>query len=157
MSISASEMAAALLSGARMRDPERMRAVFEAYLASWRAGDPAARAALFAPDAVVEDPVGGPVLRGLTAVRAFWAEAEGAGYAFDPRLEMFIPCGAEALVRFVMRMVKDGQPTMAMTIHECLGFDEQHRLVSLRAFWTQGSITQIEDVRLPVDHSVGYM
>ncbi|SMH37508.1 nuclear transport factor 2 family protein [Azospirillum agricola] len=157
MSTSASEMAAALLHGTRAGDPARMRAVFEAYLGSWRAGDPEARAALFVSDAVVEDPVGGPVLRGMTAVRRFWADAEGAGYAFDPRLELFIPCGSEALARFVMRMTKDGQPPVAMTIHEVLGFDGQHRLTSLRAFWTQESIAQLDEVRMPDDYSLGYM
>lgn len=140
MASNAAELAASLASQGAKRDPARMRAVFEAYLASWRDGDQDARAALFAPDAAVEDPVGSPAHRGIAAVRAFWSMAESGGYAFDPRLELFVPGGSECLVRFVMRMARAGEPAVDLTIHEVVAFDEQCRIIALRAFWAPESI-----------------
>lgn len=136
MSVNAEEMAHALLAAAPGPDPARMRAVCDAYLASWRDGDADARAALFAEDVVVEDPVGSPALQGLEAVRAFWRLAEGNGYAFDPRMDLFIACGPEVLMRFEMEMKRPGETPLVLTIHEVIVFDAGCRIRALRAFFS---------------------
>lgn len=136
MAASAEEMAQAMLAAAQGPDPALMRDVCDAYLASWREGDPDARAALFAADAVVEDPVGSPAIVGLDAVRAFWRQAEGNGYAFDPRLDLFIACGPEVLMRFEMVMERPGEPALVLTIHEVVVFDAACRIRALRAFFS---------------------
>lgn len=136
MSVNAEEMARALLAAAPGPDPARMRAVCDAYLASWRDGDADARAALFVEDVVVEDPVGSPALQGLEAVRAFWRVAEGNGYAFDPRMDLFIACGPEVLMRFEMEMKRPGETPLVLTIHEVIVFDAGCRIRALRAFFS---------------------
>lgn len=143
MSADATTLAAAMLEGTAALAPARMRAIFEAYLESWRRTDPDGRAALFSDDAVIEDPVGAPAHAGMAAMRAFWAVGDGSGYAFDPRLELFVPGGAECLVRFVLRMTKDGEVPLDFTIHEVLRFDADYRILSLRAFWGAESVTPV--------------
>ncbi|TWB18401.1 MULTISPECIES: nuclear transport factor 2 family protein [Nitrospirillum] len=141
MSADARDLAQAMTRSTVAQDPARQRRTVEAYLASWRDGDAAARASLFAGDAVVEDPVGGPLHRGLDAIRAFWAMAEQGGYRFAPVLEVFVPGGREALIRFSMGMEKAGAPVERLTVHEVVAFDDTYRITSLRAFWTMDAFT----------------
>lgn len=136
---SPSEIAGALLEGAVRLDPQKMRSQFEAYLASWRAADVEARSRLFAHDAVVEDPVGSAPLVGIVAIGGFWAGATAHGYTFEPKLELFVPGGDEALARFVMEMRKPSEPVYALTIHEVVAFDSDYHIVALRAFYSAES------------------
>jgi steroid delta-isomerase len=55
---------------------EHMERAARAYLASYLNGDLEGRAALFAPDAVFEDPVGTPPLRGMEQIMPFWRMAQ---------------------------------------------------------------------------------
>ena len=147
MTSNASLLGTALLEQAAAFDHARMLEVFNAYLATWRDRDPSARAELFAPDAVVEDPVGAPPLCGMEAVKAFWQLGDGSGSRFEPRLELFVPGGSECLVRFVMRMIKEGEPTVELTVHETLRFDSHYRIAALRAFWSQDSFRVVSAER----------
>ena len=54
-----------------MPDPKKMEAAVHAYVAAFEAGSADQAAALFAPDATVEDPVGTPQRRGREAIHAF--------------------------------------------------------------------------------------
>ncbi len=148
MTSNATALGNALLQQAPAADHARMLEVFTAYLATWRDRDPGARAELFAPDAVVEDPVGAPPLYGIEAMRAFWRHGDGSGCRFEPRLELFVPGGSECLARFVMRMHKDGEPTVELTVHEVLCFDPSYRIAALRAFWSQDSFRMLP-ARMP--------
>lgn len=56
-----------------MATAEQMSAAVSAYVAAFDKGDPDAVVALFAEDAVVEDPIGSPPHVGLTDIRAFYA------------------------------------------------------------------------------------
>lgn len=56
-------------------DPDRIRAAVRSYAAAVSAGDAASVAAMFAGDAVVEDPVGQPPLVGRGAIRDFFDHA----------------------------------------------------------------------------------
>lgn len=49
------------------------------YVAAFEAGDADAAAALFAEDAVIEDPVGSPPICGIDAIRAFYRAAMATG------------------------------------------------------------------------------
>jgi steroid Delta-isomerase len=140
-----SEIAEALLGAAVGLDPARMHAAFSAYLASWRDGDVEARANLFAPNAIVEDPVGGAPLIGIAAIREFWAAAGAHGFLFQPKLELFVPGGSEAVARFVMEMRKPPEPVYALTIHEVVAFAPDYRITSLRAFYAPDSFAPPAD------------
>ena len=139
-SLAAQEQAANLLSQTSHLEPARCQAVFQAYLDSWRARDIDARAALMATDVSIADPVGAPVLQGIAAARQFWEGAQAGGAEFDPRLELFIPAGNEALVRFVMSIATPGQPVITLTIHEVVTFDEALKITSIKAYWNESSM-----------------
>lgn len=62
-----------------MASTEQMTAAVEAYVAAFDKGDPDAAAALFAEDAVVEDPIGSPPHVGQAAIRAFYAASMQTG------------------------------------------------------------------------------
>lgn len=143
MTTSAADMATSLLAAAEGLDPHHMRVVVEAYLASWRDGDAEARAALFTEDAMIEDPVGSAPLCGLAAIREFWRHAEAAGYAFAPSLEVFIPGGREALIRFEMGMSRPGEAPQVLTIHEVIRFADDYLITSLRAFFSADSFRSL--------------
>ena len=62
-----------------MVSPEQMSAAVQAYVAAFDKGDPDAAAAIFAEDAVVEDPIGSPPHVGQAAIRAFYATSMKTG------------------------------------------------------------------------------
>lgn len=62
-----------------MVSPEQMSAAVQAYVAAFDQGDPDAAAAIFAEDAVVEDPIGSPPHAGQAAIRAFYAASMKTG------------------------------------------------------------------------------
>lgn len=62
-----------------MASPEQITAAVLAYVSAFDQGDPDAAAALFAEDAVVEDPIGSPPHVGQAAIRAFYAASIQTG------------------------------------------------------------------------------
>ena len=62
-----------------MATPEQMLAAVHAYVAAFDAGDPEMAVAIFAEDAVVEDPVGSPLKRGHDEIRAFYVASMATG------------------------------------------------------------------------------
>ena len=119
---------------------ERMRAVMEAYLETWRRNDPEGRFRLFVDEPVVEDPVGTPPYRGRDNVLAFWKQAAWPGVTFDATLHKFITCGREALAHFTIRLVGGGRPSMSIEVHETVRFADDGRIAELRAYWNQDNL-----------------
>jgi steroid delta-isomerase len=60
-----------------MPDPDHIRRVFEQYCETQSRNDAAATIALFAPDAVVRDPIDGPELEGRDKIHEFFAGGAG--------------------------------------------------------------------------------
>jgi steroid Delta-isomerase len=64
--------------------PEHIQSVFEQYAAAWSRLDMDAVIGLFSSDAVVHDPVDGPALEGVEAIRAYFSR--GLGFVRAVRL-----------------------------------------------------------------------
>lgn len=62
-----------------MPDPEKMIAAVHAYVAAFEAASVDQIAALFTPLGTVEDPVGGKLVSGIEAIRAFYEKATSNG------------------------------------------------------------------------------
>jgi steroid delta-isomerase len=109
--------------------------VFEQYAAAWSKQDVDAVAALFAPDAVVHDPVDGPGVEGREKIRAFFADF-GA-----PILAMRVagPVHISADCRHAAaRMDADARLGDDLTHVEALDvftFDEEGRIQTMNAYW----------------------
>jgi len=121
--------------------PEQITTAVNSYLDSWRNGDSQARAALFADNAVVEDPVGAPVIEGKTALLAFWQRTDAYPTKFEPTLENILVCGNEAMVRFSMHIDVVGVASGTLHILENFKLDKSGKIMKLRAFWDENSVS----------------
>ena len=101
----------------------RIDAAARAYLDSYAKGDIDGRAALFADNVVVEEPVGGAPMNGKAAVLAFWRATADAGWRTENTLERIVVCGDEALMVFTARMSTPGEGEASMKVFENLAFD----------------------------------
>ncbi|MET0270471.1 MAG: nuclear transport factor 2 family protein [Sphingomonas sp.] len=118
-----------------MPNPEKMIAAVEGYVAAFAAGDPDAAAALYAEDAVVEDPIGSPPQHGRAAIRAFYAESMKTG----ARLKLEGPirlAGDYAVFPFSVNLHYEGSDKRIDVI-DTFRFDENDLVVEMRAFWGQ--------------------
>jgi steroid delta-isomerase len=111
-----------------------IREVIEAYRAAAAATDVDAYLALFADDAVMQDPVPSPPLEGTDAIREFMANAFSLVETIDIAPEDVIVCGDEAVMVSTMRSV---MPTATMQLHlvHHWTFDVEGRIRKMRVFW----------------------
>ena len=89
-----------------MTQPDLQAAIvdrIERYLETWRSGDIGAGRRLFAPTAVIEDPVGAEPLAGLEEIVRSWNSIASEGSSFEPELRGVIVSGREALVMFMLQ------------------------------------------------------
>lgn len=115
-------------------DRARIVATVEAYLASYAAGDIAGRAHLFAQDAVAEEPVGTPPIVGLDTLKAFWQGTVDAGWHCTNTPKRIVVNGNEACVLFQSELAVEGQGAVTLEVYETLVFDDEGRILSLRAY-----------------------
>lgn len=121
--------------------PEQVTQVVNAYLDSWTQGQADARAALFAEDVIVEDPVGAPALVGKPALIAFWQKAAAYPTNTTTQLKHLVVCGNEALVEFSMTIKVMGITQGTILIRENFKLDQAGKIISLRAFWDLDSVS----------------
>lgn len=116
-----------------MPTPEMMQAAVHEYLRALNAADLEAVVALYADDAVVEDPVGSEPKLGLAAIRAFYAGS--VALKLEVALEGEIRVAAsEAAFAFSVSLVMQGKRTTIRPI-DVFRFNECGRIVSMRAFF----------------------
>ncbi|MGK5554558.1 nuclear transport factor 2 family protein [Actinomadura kijaniata] len=109
---------------------EHMKRVLQSYVDGFNAGDAAAVAALFADDAVIEDPVGTPPVKGREAIDEFYANAVSAG----TRLTLDAPIrgshGDRAAMAFTVEVTG-----LRIRVIDAMTFDDQGRITRMEAFW----------------------
>lgn len=114
-----------------------MRAVVTAYLRALNAGNLEGIVALYADDAVVEDPVGSAPRRGLAEIRNFYAVS--LQLPLRVKLEGSIRTAAnEAAFAFCVEFEYQGRHTTIWPI-DVLRFDEHGRIAQMRAFCGPGN------------------
>lgn len=118
--------------------PEHMQATVQAYIRALNAADLDAIAALYADDAVVEDPVGSPPKRGIAEIRAFYAGS--LQMQLQVELEGEIRAvGNEAAFAFSVSFDIKGQRTTIRPI-DLFRFDATGRITEMRAFFGAANI-----------------
>lgn len=103
------------------------------YVAALNGGDLDAIVALYADDAVVEDPVGSEPKRGLDAIRAFYAES----VKMELQVQLQGPVRAvadEAAFAFTVSFVYGGQRTEIAPIDH-FRFNEAGKVTHMRALF----------------------
>ena len=116
--------------------PDHIRGVFERYGALVTAGDTDGIVALYAPDAVVRDPVDGPEHRGHAAIRAFYQsgfDAMGGGIRMTLDGNVRI-AGRHGAAAYVARTVNHSEIFETDTLDVML-FDDAGLIVSMDAYW----------------------
>lgn len=106
--------------------------VFRRYAAFVSANDVDGIVSLYAPNASIQIPVGGPVHAGIERVRAFYRDNELAR-----KLEITGPAciaGREGAVPMCATIARDGE-LMQVDVIDVAEIDEAGRFVKLRAFF----------------------
>lgn len=112
---------------------EDIRTTVQRYLDLVAKGTAAEIVALFAPDATLEDPVGGEALVGHEAIRGFYASIEGL--EIETTLLTLRACAGHAAFHF--EIVTDaGGMKYRMAPLEVMTFDDAGLITSMRAFWS---------------------
>ena len=117
---------------------ERVREVVEEYLRLVATGTADEIAALYAEDATLEDPVGAEVLRGREAIRGFYAAIEPL--RVETRLFTLRAAAGEAAFHFEVATITD-DATFTMAPIEVMTFDDDARVTSMRAWWSDTDMT----------------
>ena len=111
----------------------QMKATLQAYIDGFNADDADAIMALFADDAVIEDPVGSP-LKSRAEFDAFISQ----GVKFGARLSLAAPIrgshGHHAAMVFVVTFVQDGVRYTTNST-DVMTFDEAGKIVRMDGFW----------------------
>ena len=126
-----------------MPTPEQVRATVDAYVDAYARNDKTAFLALWAPDGVLEDPVGTPVHQGVEALGAFW---DGARELAD-RIELLpvsvIQAGDEAAMVFEIH-AHIGDGGLVMQAVDVMRVGDDGRLASVRAYWDMAAATPLQ-------------
>ncbi|AZD86970.1 Steroid Delta-isomerase (Delta(5)-3-ketosteroid isomerase) [Pseudomonas chlororaphis subsp. aureofaciens] len=119
---------------------ERIRATMTRYVECVDAGNIEAIIALFAEDAVLEDPVGQPQVCGRAAIEDFYRRSLGTGKVSatltGPVRTTLNGYGAMA---FRVDMFWQGQAS-TLPVIDVMEFDEQGRIRSMMAYWSPDDI-----------------
>ena len=109
------------------------------YLAALSAGDLDGICALYADDAVVEDPVGTEPHVGIDAIRKFYEVA----VAMTVEAELTGPvrvAGQECAFPFQVKVPDAG---IRYEIIDVFRFDDAGKVCSMRAFWGDGNLSSV--------------
>lgn len=107
-------------------------AIFEKYTTAVTATDVETIVSLYAPEATIQIPVGGPVMEGIDAIHAFYRENELA----ESLVVAGPACvaGLEAAVPLIARVRQGGQ-LLELDVIDVAEIDHDGRVLSMRAFF----------------------
>ena len=114
---------------------EHMERSARAYLATYLNGDLEGRAALFAADAIFEDPVGSTPLHGMDQIMPFWEMAHEAGWWCAHDVRSIVVTGQEVMLHFISNMSLPGLEPTSMEVFESQKFNADGKIVHLRAYF----------------------
>lgn len=120
-------------------DEATMKAGLQAYVDRINAGDVAGVLALFAPGAVIEDPIGSAPKQGADLPRWF-ADTVAFGTRITPVAPLRGSHGNEALVVFDVEFTPPGGERLRIRTADACTFDADGRITALRAYWGPGDL-----------------
>lgn len=121
-----------------MPTPEQMEAAVLAYVDAFARGDPELAVAVFAPDAVIEDPIGSEPKVGTAAIREFYTAsmATGAKLVLDGPIRV---AGAHAAFAFHVPLNFDGRD-MEIHVIDTFAFDADGKVKEMKAYFGPGNM-----------------
>ena len=121
-----------------MPTPEQMEAAVHAYVDAFAKGDPALAAAIFADDAVVEDPIGTPPKVGKAAILEFYTQSMATGATLHLQGPVRVAAAHTAFAMQV-RLNWDGKD-MAIDVIDTFAFDEAGKVKLMQAYFGPGNM-----------------
>ena len=122
-------------------DDKTIAAALQAYVDNITASDLEGIIALFADDAVVEDPIGSDPVKGHAALREFYQVAcDGvAKMELEGNVRVREKWGACAMIAYP----KGAEDSLAMETLDVMEFNEQGKIVSMKAYWGDSNMRSI--------------
>lgn len=119
-----------------MPTAEDVQRAYERYAAAWSRLDMDGVLALFAPDAVVHDPVDGPALEGHDAIRAYFSQ--GLGFVREVRLASPVRVSRDGRHAAACIEVEEDHGPKGIKVLEAIDvwrFDDDGLIVSMNAYF----------------------
>lgn len=114
--------------------PQVMKAALQAYADRINAGDVLGVLALFAPEAVIEDPVGTPMKQG-SELAGWFADTAAFGTRIEPVAPIRGSHGNEAALVFDVEFTPPGGERLRIRSLDVCTFNQAGQITLLRAFW----------------------
>jgi steroid delta-isomerase len=115
--------------------PAEIEAAVEEYFASVGSLDVQRFMNNFAPDGVLEDPVGTPPLQGAQAIAAYFGAIIAPFSEIKPYIQEVVVCGQEAAVNWKLRLKTKAGKVIFIDGMGVFKFNQQGKLQSVREFW----------------------
>lgn len=118
-----------------MPDPDVIRSTIATYVEHMSNGDRDAWLALFSDGATVEDPVGTPRHEGPDAIGGFFDLVQGMADRLTLELTGPVRVAGNEAAWPMQAFSVLGDDTYVVDIIDVMAFDDDGRILSLRAFW----------------------
>jgi steroid delta-isomerase len=115
--------------------PEQIEVAVEEYFASVGAFDVPRYVNNFAPNGVLEDPVGTPPVQGTAALTAFIAGITAPFSEIKHKIQEVVVCGNEAAVNWKLHLKTTTGKKITIDGMGIFSFNQQGKLQSVREFW----------------------
>ena len=115
--------------------PEQIEAAVEEYFDAVSAHDVQRYVSTFAPDGVLEDPVGTPPLQGTAAITGFITNIIAPFSDIKHRIQDVIVCGNEAAVNWKLELKTTTNKHIVIDGMGVFRFNQDGKLQSVREFW----------------------
>ena len=129
-----------------MPTPEHMCDAVLAYFASFANADVDAIVALFADNAVVEDPIGGARMEGIDAIRGFFKggfDYVGGGYQFLPEGSVRVAANHAACA--AIATCDKANPPFRLETLDVMTFGEDGKIIAMKAYWGPFNMTSLAE------------
>ena len=121
-----------------MPSVEEMRATVAKYVEMVGSGDTEGIVALYRADATVEDPAGTPPRTGSAEIREFYKILE----PLETQTTLVTSRIAGNTAAFLFTLVtKAGENEMELSPIDVMEFDDEGKIVSMKAYWSQADLT----------------
>lgn len=124
-----------------MASQAEMKAMMFKYVERVNSGDVQGVVALYADDAVIEDPVGVPTQVGRAAITEFYAGACASGARVSIVAGPFATLANSAAMAAQVLVTIPGKGPSRIGLAEVMTFDDRCRITSMRAYWGPEDIT----------------
>ena len=115
--------------------PDQIEAAVEEYFASVGAFDVPRYVNNFAPDGVLEDPVGTPPVQGTQAITAYITSIIAPFSEIKHNIQEVVVCGNEAAVNWKLKLTTTTGKHITIDGMGVFSFNQEGKLQSVREFW----------------------